>query len=100
MKVGKFRGIVEKSLAAVPELAEPELKVEFGHSNNVLQLLSIRDVQAERVVVALGEESAACKPLLRAGLTTSAGTMAGCGPNASKSGCCAPAKPQASSCCA
>ena len=67
MSVGKFAGIVEKSLAAVPELAEAPVLVEFGHANAALSLLAIGvpDIRGDAIVVPLGPSRAVCKPFER-----------------------------------
>ena len=64
MSVGKFSGIVRKSLAAVPELKQADLLVEFGHSNAELSLLALQEpvLQDDAVIVPLGDARAVCKP--------------------------------------
>lgn len=64
MSVGKFSSIVAKSMAAVPELEQADLLVEFGHSNSDLSLLAIREpeVKDDAVIVFLGDAHAVCKP--------------------------------------
>lgn len=68
MSVGKFRTIVEKSLIAMPELAQAPLLAEFGHGNASLTLMSLNtsQVQGDRVVLRLGDARAVCKPYERA----------------------------------
>ena len=64
MSVGKFSGIVRKSLAAVPELKQADLLVEFGHNNAELSLLALQEpvLQDDAVIVPLGDARAVCKP--------------------------------------
>ena len=64
MSVGKFSGIVRKSLAAVPELKQADLLVEFGHNNAELSLLTLQEpvLQDDAVIVPLGDARAICKP--------------------------------------
>ncbi len=69
MSVGKFSSIVSKSLSVMPELEHVSLKVEFGHANNDLRLMSLSSPEhrGDRVVIGLGNIRAVCKPAERAG---------------------------------
>lgn len=69
MPVGKFCGIVSKSLSVMPELKDVSLSVEFGHDNTDLRLLSLGSPErrGDRIVIALGNTRAVCKPAERAG---------------------------------
>lgn len=64
MSVGKFKKIVERSLAALPELKDVPLRVEFGHNNAKLTLMSLSAPEDARgnVLIRLGEARAVCKP--------------------------------------
>ena len=64
MSVGKFSGIVGKSLAALPELKQADLLVEFGHNNAELSLLALQEpvLRDDAVIVPLGDARAVCKP--------------------------------------
>lgn len=67
MPVGKLCGILEKSLSALPQLAEAPLLVEFGHDNAALTLMSVGapQAQADHVTPPLGHAHAVCKPVQR-----------------------------------
>lgn len=67
MRIGKFSTIVEKSVAAIPELAQASLTVEFAHGNSALRLMSIEpvDVQDDAIFVRLADKNAVCKPAQR-----------------------------------
>lgn len=106
MRVGKFNTIVEKSLAAVPELRQAELLVEFGHENSELSLLSIQhpNIEDDAVTITLGDARAVCKPAQMAAIAdNSSGSCCDRGtvPNPVSS-CCAPegAASESRSCCA
>ncbi|WP_299741157.1 DUF6428 family protein [uncultured Roseobacter sp.] len=64
MSVGKFNSIVSKSLSAMPELKHVSLKVEFGHDNKDLRLMSLSSPEhrGNHVVIRLGSIRAVCKP--------------------------------------
>lgn len=64
MRVGKFCSIVSKSLSAMPELKQASLSVEFGHDNAELRNMSLSSPErfGDRVVIALGNKRAVCKP--------------------------------------
>lgn len=105
MSVGKFSSIVSKSVSAMPELAHVSLKVEFGHDNMDLRLMtpSSPKHRGDRVVIELGNTRAACKPAERAWRQVS-GSAQCCGSEetpAKPSSCCTTSKlpGAASSCC-
>ncbi|MGI9411195.1 MAG: hypothetical protein ACR2OV_14045, partial [Hyphomicrobiaceae bacterium] len=60
-----FSGIAAKSVAALGDLADLPLIVEFAPQNEGLRQLVVSDVQAEpgRVVVELADDGASCKPM-------------------------------------
>lgn len=104
MSLAKFISIIEKSMAALPELEHAALKVEFGHQNAELRLMSLQPPQFEegRVVVPLGETRALCKPAQR---KQSAQADVCCGDAAvfaQLTSCCVPSGAQspATPCCA
>ncbi|WP_367274407.1 DUF6428 family protein [uncultured Tateyamaria sp.] len=106
MSVGKFNGIVSKSLTAMPELAHASLKVEFGHDNTDLRLMSLSspECRGSRVLIRLGNTRAVCKPAEKFG-RQEGGADQCCdskGTSAKTSSCCSTTKPRedASSCCA
>lgn len=68
MTVGKFRAIVEKSVARLPELGNASLKVEFAAQNQGLHVLSLSAPFERRgaVLIDLQASAAQCKPLQRA----------------------------------
>jgi len=67
MRVGTFRGIVEKSLTRLPELAEAPFLVEYGPGNRDLSLLRPGAPIAHdtEVVLPLQATTAECKPFER-----------------------------------
>lgn len=68
MAVGKLRGILAKSSAALPGLGDAPLHVEFAHGNTALQRyeLGAPSLTDGRVVVPLTRGAAQCKPLVAA----------------------------------
>jgi len=64
MSLGKFRSIVSRSLAAMPELESAALRVEFGHDNTELRLMSLHPPKrlGDRVIIRLAHTRAVCKP--------------------------------------
>lgn len=68
MSVGKFAGILSRSLSAMPELRDVPVTVEFGRKNAELRLLSLTRParRGDRVVILLGNTLAVCKPMERA----------------------------------
>ncbi|MEP0942499.1 MAG: DUF6428 family protein [Rhizobiaceae bacterium] len=67
MSVGKFSSIVEKSISAMPVLADAPLLIEFGHNNNALKLMTARTSESDgdSVVMRLDDAHAVCKPAVR-----------------------------------
>ena len=65
MRVGKFIGIARKSEAVLPGLANTPLSFEYAPQNRGLRRMTVRGLSKEddRIVVALAEENAVCKPL-------------------------------------
>ncbi|MEL7166205.1 MAG: DUF6428 family protein [Pseudomonadota bacterium] len=106
MTVGKFSSIMAKSVSAMPELADVPLKVEFGHDNTNLQIMTLSSPEhrADRIVIGLGKMRATCKPGERASKHV-AGSSQCCGSSNSpvdEHACCSPPKSQQrlASCCA
>ena len=105
MSVGKFASIVEKSLAALPDLAQAPLLAEFGHNNAGLTLMSIGvpEVRGAAVVLPLGAARAVCKPAQRS-MKANTQTEACCGDakeTAPEPSCCSAqdARPEIQACC-
>ena len=67
MRVGKFADILERSIAALPKLAEAPLLAEFGHGNRGLMVMRLGAPIGEdnRVLLYLGATHAVCKPMAR-----------------------------------
>ena len=106
MTVGKFSGIIERSLKALPALKDAPLLVEFGHNNERLTLMSLHGPEASdaTVVLFLGDARAVCKPAIRHSHAVAAQDSC-CEPVAAspqKSACCAaaPSTQEAAACCA
>lgn len=81
MSVGRFRDILAKSIAALPQLGDSPFTVEFAPGNAGLRVFDAHPpVQtAGQVHVRLTPVSAACKPMLDAAPIAAA---ACCGPTA------------------
>ncbi len=64
MKIGKFLGILDKSLEKLPEMADLPLLVEFGAGNRELKILSLGPLvqRDDAVYIPLGPARAVCKP--------------------------------------
>lgn len=64
MPSGVFRKIAAQSVAAIPELQDGPLRIEFAHGNAGLQIHKIDSVEASdtKVTVTLSSEQALCKP--------------------------------------
>lgn len=80
MPAGKFLGILERSLKALPALAEAPVIVEFAHANRGLRLMLPEAPQAEdgRLVLRLNETRAVCKPAERSAAARAPGAQAAC----------------------
>lgn len=67
MSLGRFRGILDKSIAVVDGLAEAPVFFEFGHGNARLERRRLRGLREEggRVVLRLEHDRASCRPLER-----------------------------------
>lgn len=92
MRLGTFIGILEKSIARLPDLAEAPLSFEFSPDNQGLRRLDLDDIHTEetRITLALRDTSAVCKPAQRQ--MEIAGTDPCCGPGATQTrreSCCA-----------
>ena len=68
MTVETFRGILAKSMAALPDLADAPFSVEFAPGNAGLRIFKVSAPRqgADRVTIALQDGGAACKPALEA----------------------------------
>ena len=86
MKVGKFNGILEQSIARLKGLGDCPLQVEFAHENKGMRIydLSVPELNGETVAIRLSDVRAHCKPALEH--LSGAETGACCGSSAS--GCC------------
>ena len=86
MKVGKFNGILEQSIARLDGLGESPLQVEFAHENNGMRIydLSAPELSGGAVAIRLSDVRAHCKPALEHAFK--AQTSGCCG--ASASACC------------
>ena len=64
MAAGKLRGILDKSLSAIPGLGDADVRVEFAPGNDGLGLFEFAAPRRQdgRVVIALNEARAVCKP--------------------------------------
>ena len=112
MPAGKLVGILERSLKALPALAQAPVVVEFAPGNRGLRLMLPDAPQAEdgRLVLRLNETRAVCKPAERSAAARAPGAQAACCGGGSDvpqapiaaSACCAPAtaKQPAGACCA
>ncbi|MEQ8228222.1 MAG: DUF6428 family protein [Rhodospirillales bacterium] len=91
MTVGKFKGILDTSLATIEDLGDAGLKVEFANGNAGLRLYRITHIahQDRRVVITLGDDRAVCKPAAERSTP----------PPNEGTGCCSAPRP-AGSCCA
>ena len=69
LTVGKVRGILEQSRAALPGLGAVPLSVEFAHGNRGLQrfTLGAPDAGPDRVGLPLINVAAQCKPAVETG---------------------------------
>lgn len=90
MPAGKFAAILKQSMARVTGLGNVPLQVEFDHGNRgkrIYQLVA-PELRDGRIVVALRNTRAHCKPALDRAMAL--GSSAGCcGTNAAgASGCC------------
>ena len=86
MTAGKFAGIAQKSLGAIPALALGRLRFEYAPQNGPAQVFTAGQVSPGKhgVTVELNPEFAACKP--------AQSTVGCCGASektAQSSGCCA-----------
>ena len=103
MRVGKFVGILEQSLARLPELADVPVMVEFAPENVGLQLMELGHPLAggKSVLVSLRATVAVCKPARRS-RSSGAAASACCGGATTQSTCCSPTAnvPEGSACCA
>ena len=83
MSLGKFGAIARKSMGAVEGLADPEIYVEFAPQNQSLTRHVISNLREKdgKLIVELGSDRAACKPMVRA-----------------SSGCCGPTQQRQVSC--
>ena len=68
MTVGTFRGILAKSMTALPDLADAPFSVEFAPGNAGLRIFQANAprLDADRVTVTLQDGGATCKPALTA----------------------------------
>ena len=64
MTVRTFRGILNKSIAALPDLADAPFSVEFAPGNAGLRIFQASPprLDADRVTIALRDGGAICKP--------------------------------------
>ncbi len=64
MPVERLRAILDRSIAAIPELAEAPVHVEFGHRNQSLSRYDIAGLKIgpTAVTVSLVRAHASCKP--------------------------------------
>ena len=98
MSLRKFGSIATKSMGAVEGLSSHPMYVEFSPKNEGLTRHTISSVQqsGKKVVVHLGADQAACKPMVRAESSC-------CGPavvqTIEATGCCGPASTKQASCC-
>lgn len=76
MNAGKLAAILDRSISAMPGLAEVPFTIEFAHGNRGLSRyrLGIPVPEKERVTLPLAAEHAQCKPAAQ-----HAGTAACCG---------------------
>ncbi|QIE54118.1 hypothetical protein G5B40_00850 [Pikeienuella piscinae] len=89
MSVGKFRGILEKSLGRLPELSDAPLLVEFSPGNSGLRLMVPGEPSMKNglATVYLRDSRAICKPAERK--RSIEGTANGCcGASNPASACC------------
>ncbi|MEM6758440.1 MAG: DUF6428 family protein [Pseudomonadota bacterium] len=91
MRVGKFAAIVEKSVQALPAVEAAPLRVEFGHDNASLMLMSVAGITraADRVVITLASGRAVCRPAERVRRDAATSSTHGRQPVGSPSACCA-----------
>ena len=84
MTVGKFAGIADKSMAALPGLSDAPLSVEFAPKNEGLKLYQIGTLQRTKgtLVAQLQDRHALCKP----SITQKSGGSTCCTPKATA--CC------------
>ncbi|WP_299864117.1 DUF6428 family protein [uncultured Roseobacter sp.] len=103
MRVEKFVGILEQSLARLPALADVPVMVEFAPENVGLQLLELGQPLArdEGVFVALRAARAICKPAHRS-QSSGAAASGCCGASTVQNACCGShaSAAQESACCA
>lgn len=91
MKVGKFAGILRQSLKRLVPLADVPLHVEFAPQNNGLRKYHVSQptMSNNRVVIALSDDRAFCKPAQKAKtFGTPTATSACCSSNVGASACC------------
>ncbi|MEQ8664596.1 MAG: DUF6428 family protein [Rhodospirillales bacterium] len=88
MKVGRFQGILAKSLEVLDGVAEAPLRVEFANRNHGLGIHRIVAIEnrGEQVIATLGSDRAVCKPAQAAALP---GKPACCTAAAEPAACCA-----------
>ncbi len=91
MTAGKLAGILRKGVAALPQITDLPVSIEFSPGNSGLQTLHIDDVRQEdeQAVVSLSPARALCKPAAEAPMQPSLATTGCCGSShASSTACC------------
>ncbi len=90
---GKITAVLRRCFAALPDLAEAPLSVEFGHRNHGLSrfALGALELRGDRAVVPLLPAAAQCKPAAEIGGPGPTAGAGCCGPvatDAARDGCC------------
>ncbi|MEM6460452.1 MAG: DUF6428 family protein [Pseudomonadota bacterium] len=89
MRVGKFMGIVKRSLSRIPALSDVPILVEFSPDNLGLRVLQPGAIVPEEgeVRLILGDTTAICKPARRS-MNLEMTEEACCGVSTAASACC------------
>lgn len=90
MRTGKFAGILRQSIGKVSGLGEAPLQVEFAHGNSGRRIYrpATPELAEGRVLVALRDTRAHCKPALDRKIALG-----------SSAGCCGSGAAEAAACC-
>ena len=88
MKVGKFAGILQKSVVQVAGLGEASTRIEFAPRNDGMRTyeMDVPEIRGDTVLVRMHEIRAVCKPAIESGGTCE--PSQGCGPSLTSRGCC------------
>lgn len=80
MALGRLASILDRSLAEIPELAVPPVSVDYAPANRGLRRHAVASVAVEagRLVIALREGQAQCKPRSQSGARPTTSGQGGC----------------------